>query len=69
MDEDLQYIGKMTGIEFEQLHKNEHSKGGNTDDVLEDYFAQLDRKVVMKLYEMYRVDFEMFGYSLDDYLN
>ena len=34
----------------------------------EDYFAQLPSNVVLRLYEMYKVDFEMFGYSAEGYL-
>ena len=33
-----------------------------------DYFAQLDKKTLKTLYNMYEIDFEMFGYSLQPYV-
>ena len=37
--------------------------------LLEVCFAQeIDEKSVNKLYDIYRIDFEMFDYSVDDYL-
>ena len=33
-----------------------------------DYFAQLDKKTLKRLYDMYKIDFEMFGYSLQPYV-
>ena len=32
------------------------------------YFRQIDRDSVHKLYDIYKIDFEMFGYSVQDYL-
>ena len=32
------------------------------------YFAQLDTYQLEQLYEMYKVDFEMFGYKLEPYV-
>ena len=31
-------------------------------------FSQLSKSMVQKLYEKYKVDFEMFDYGIDDYL-
>ena len=67
MDEDLHYIGQMAGVVFEKEHKNEN-EGGSTNKLAEKYFGLLDKKVVMQLYELYRVDFELFGYSVDPFL-
>ena len=33
-----------------------------------EYFSQLSRQEVVQLYELYRVDFSMFGYSPMEYL-
>ena len=33
-----------------------------------EYFSQLSRQEVVQLYELYRVDFSMFGYSPIEYL-
>ena len=64
MEEDLQYIKQITSLEFELVKKNP-SSGGSTTDLARMYFGQLNKTVMMQLYELYRVDFEMFGYSMD----
>ena len=33
------------------------------------YFAQLNTYQLEQLYEMYKVDFEMFGYKLEPYVS
>ena len=43
------------------------SSGGSTKDLSKNYFSELDITIVMKLYEFYKVDFEMFDYSPDEY--
>ena len=32
------------------------------------YFRDIDKESLKKLYDIYRIDFEMFDYSVDDYL-
>ena len=43
------------------------SSGGSTRDLARKYFSELDIMTVRRLYEFYKVDFEMFGYSPDEY--
>ena len=43
------------------------SSGGSTRDLARKYFSELDIMTVRRLYEFYKVDFEMFGYSPDVY--
>ena len=33
------------------------------------YFSELSIETAMKLHKLYKVDFEMFDYSPDEYLN
>ncbi|XP_018011504.1 carbohydrate sulfotransferase 11-like isoform X1 [Hyalella azteca] len=40
----------------------------NSSDVSFQYFKTLPESLVLKLYEIYKIDFELFGYSLDGYL-
>ncbi|XP_018009388.1 carbohydrate sulfotransferase 11 [Hyalella azteca] len=40
----------------------------NSSDVSFQYFKTLPELLVLKLYEIYKIDFELFGYSLDGYL-
>ena len=39
------------------------SSGGSTKELARKYFSQLSLDTVKKLYNIYKVDFEMFGYS------
>ncbi|XP_063241606.1 carbohydrate sulfotransferase 13-like [Bacillus rossius redtenbacheri] len=45
----------------------EHRSGGG--DVARRYFSQLTRSLVEKLHDKYRLDFELFGYSANEYLD
>ena len=44
------------------------SSGGNTRDLTKQYFSELDQGTVMELYNIYKVDFEMFSYNTEGYL-
>ena len=35
----------------------------------EEYFAELDQEQVRRLYEIYRMDFELFGYTTVGFLS
>ena len=39
------------------------SSGGSTKELAKKYFSQLSLDTVKKLYNIYQVDFKMFGYS------
>ena len=39
------------------------SSGGSTEELAEKYFSQLRLDTVKRLFQLYRVDFEMFSYS------
>lgn len=43
------------------------SSGGSTKDLARKYFSEMDIDTVKRLYQLYKVDFEMFGYSPDEY--
>ena len=69
MEEDLHHIGQMAeDVNFKKVESN-LSGGGSTSSLTRKYFAELDRDLVMRLYEFYQVDFEMFGYSPEEYLH
>uniref|UniRef100_A0A1B6L286 Carbohydrate sulfotransferase n=1 Tax=Graphocephala atropunctata TaxID=36148 RepID=A0A1B6L286_9HEMI len=42
--------------------------GTTTSDLARRYFSQLTTADVQKLYQKYQLDFELFGYKIDDYL-
>ena len=43
------------------------SSGGSTKDLARKYFSEMDIDTVKRLYQLYKVDFEMFGYTPDEY--
>ena len=77
--EDQKFIGKLANIDFKPFGKYIHiffcqfiwiflvathvSSGGGTNELARKYFSQLRLNTVKKLYKIYKVDFEMFGYS------
>ena len=65
--EDQKFIGQMAGVTFEQIETHQ-SRGGSSKELAKIYFGQLDRRTVNKLFRLYKVDFQMFGYSPDLYL-
>jgi hypothetical protein len=66
--EDQLYIGQLAGVQLEHVESH-HSSGGSNRDLARQYFGELDRRTVDRLYALYQVDFEMFGYSPNLYLS
>lgn len=38
-------------------------------ELIKSYYNQLDSQTILKLYDKYKIDFELFGYSIDGYLS
>ena len=80
-DEDLKYIVLKLGLEnilpiknIKTLWKNrsDRKKYENVKDRTKkslEYFSELEKSQVKELYDIYQIDFEMFGYDASDYLN
>jgi Sulfotransferase family len=45
------------------------NRHNNSEPVALRYFAQLDLPTVQQLFQIYRIDFEMFGYDVQPYLD
>ena len=43
------------------------SSGGSTKELARKYFSEMDIDTVKRLYQLYKVDFEMVGYTPDEY--
>ena len=72
-DLDVQYIGKKMNITELLDHKdrrmNETPKfGSKGSKKIFSYFSLLEKNVKLRLYNLYKIDFEMFGYSASRYL-
>ena len=65
-NEDQKFVSQLFGLEFEELQTHQ-SAGGSTTKVSQDYFSMLDENTVERLYNFYKIDFEMFGYSFQEY--
>ncbi|XP_018027640.1 carbohydrate sulfotransferase 11-like [Hyalella azteca] len=46
-----------------------HINGTSSNEVADDFFRQLTKKLVEELYQRYRIDFDLFGYSPEHYIN
>ena len=72
MKEDVEYIVNASNLNISPSsfpRVNSHSTHSNEQKLLSlRYFQEIDEKSVNKLYDIYRIDFEMFDYSVDDYL-
>uniref|UniRef100_A0A1B6EP42 Carbohydrate sulfotransferase n=1 Tax=Cuerna arida TaxID=1464854 RepID=A0A1B6EP42_9HEMI len=69
LDEDQRYLIEMAGIShLVKAEWRNPSKGPNTPDVITKYYSQLTLTQLLQLYNIYRFDFELFGYTLDRYL-
>ena len=82
--EDMRYIGQMAGVNLTSqtgddiwgervpliliVVKNPSSGRTSSSDLTRRYFSSLDEKAVRDLEEVYKVDFEMFNYTMDKYL-
>ncbi|XP_018022696.1 carbohydrate sulfotransferase 11-like [Hyalella azteca] len=63
--EDLRYLLP----KFNMDEKNEvHENAKNSTDVSYRYIRALPKQLILKLYEIYKIDFEMFDYSLNQYM-
>lgn len=69
LNRDQMYVIKSAGLEGlikpRWTHKTANYQAG---EIAKRYFSQLSREELKKLYEKYKLDFELFGYEMDDYL-
>jgi hypothetical protein len=49
--------------------RDHSSSGGSSEDLARDLFAQVKKSHILLLYIKYQKDFEMFGYSIEPFLN
>ena len=80
-DEDLNYIILQLGLEnilpiknintLSNTNRDSKQHKANEDKKKEclEYFSKLTRSQIEQLYQIYKIDFEMFGYSAKDYLS
>lgn len=70
LDRDQNYIIHKSHLEKKIKPSWKHlTKGKKTSDMVQKYFATITKTELMKLYEKYKLDFELFDYSVDEYLD
>ena len=45
------------------------AKKGHSSKVAKSYYSQLSNDQIYAIYQHYEIDFALFGYTIDDYLN
>ena len=71
LEDDTQYIfttKEMNGILEFPISNTNNIADQSTEDIKRKYFDQLPRDKLFELYQIYQLDFEMFGYSVEPYL-
>lgn len=76
-DRDTEFILRQRNLnDIISLHKKHSSSGGahekketNSSNITRSLFSQLSRQLVRALYEKFRVDFLMFEYDIEEYIN
>ena len=66
MKEDADYIINASNLNISFPKINSHGKDHKLLSLR--YFRGIDAESIKKLYDVYKIDFEMFGYSIDQYL-
>ena len=82
-DEDQKYISHLANVTFPKIGnmasefkdwqmiffylEYNKSSGGSTANLSRKYFSEIDISTAKKLYELYKVDFEMFSYNPEEY--
>ena len=68
---DSNYILENTGMNASKINVEEKvhvSSGDPTEKLAKDLFSKLPKELIEQLYELYKIDFEMFDYKYKDYI-
>ncbi|XP_071519939.1 carbohydrate sulfotransferase 10-like [Panulirus ornatus] len=71
MTRDEQFLAQVADLkEIQDVHewRNQGDAEGSSATVLPHYFKNLTQRQVRLLYQRYKLDFDLFGYSVDEYL-
>ena len=58
----------MTGLSEDNIQFPWANKKNTPSNVSLQYFNTIGKEKIRRLFEIYRIDFEMFGYQLEEYL-
>ena len=69
MKEDVEYFIKASTLNISPSSFPKVNSHGNDYKLLSlRYFRDIDAEIIKKLYDVYKIEFEMFGYSINEYL-
>ncbi|KAK4298765.1 hypothetical protein Pmani_028919 [Petrolisthes manimaculis] len=71
MQTDVQFLAYAAGLkEIQNIYewRNVGGESSSSSSVSSKYYSTLSRSQVQELYEIFRLDFELFGYSIDEFL-
>ena len=73
MKEDVEFIIRAANLNtslshFPRTHSSLSADSRDHRLVSQRYFRSIDKESLKKLYDIYRIDFEMFDYSIEEYL-
>ena len=66
LTEDSEYVMRMAGVEG-KLHYGAHTASTNFDR-LKQYYSGLRQSEIIEFYNLYKKDFQMFGFGIRKYL-
>lgn len=71
MDTDVQFLAEVAHLkEIQNVHEWRNQRDHNTSStVFPEYFGELTENQILLLYQRYKIDFDLFGYSIKDYLS
>lgn len=74
-DADLMYVALkkdanewITNLNIDLNDKQSDEPTDPLQDVAMEYFSSLDRSTILKLFEIYKMDFDLFGYDPSEFL-
>jgi len=65
---DIHLLANKTNLVDKWDDQKDYFQSSTYKKVSEEYFATIDRDKIRRLYKRYKIDFELFGYSPDDYI-
>ena len=66
--DDLEYIWKRSGIDSETpipWENQSSSRQKQKETELSDFYSSVPRSLLLRVFQRYRLDYEMFGYSIN----
>ena len=69
LESDLESLFEAAKLKSDVPFPHTHTQaGGHSSKTAAEFFSQLTRAEVKQLYDLYRLDHELYGYNIDDYL-